>query len=112
MFNEKMQRAMDFIVEQQAQFAASIQRLDEERERDNTRLARVEDSFQLLVRLVQTAETRLDRLELFSNSHELAMTGLETKMTELAESQALTNEEFREFIRLMRERRNGTGNEN
>ena len=60
MINEKMQRAMEFIVEQQAQLAASFQRLNEERGRENARLAKVEESFQLLVRLVQTAETRLD----------------------------------------------------
>ena len=63
MTNEEMQRTMEFIVEQQAQFAANIQRLQEERIRDNPRLTRLEESFQLLVQLAQTTDTRLDRLE-------------------------------------------------
>jgi hypothetical protein len=44
MTNEEMHRTMEFIVEQQV--AANIQRLREERIRDNPRLARFEESFQ------------------------------------------------------------------
>jgi hypothetical protein len=58
-----MHRTMEFIVEQQAQFAANTQRLQEERIRDNPRLTRLEESFQLLVQLAQTTDIRLDRLE-------------------------------------------------
>ncbi len=35
MTNEEMERTMEFITEQQAQFAANIQRLQEERIHDN-----------------------------------------------------------------------------
>jgi len=40
MTNEEMHRTMEFIIEQQAQFATNIQRLQEERIRDNPRLTR------------------------------------------------------------------------
>jgi len=63
MTNEEIQRTMEFILGQQAQFAANIQRLHEERIRDNPRLTRLEESFQLLVRLAENSDLRLDRLE-------------------------------------------------
>jgi hypothetical protein len=63
MTNEEMQKTMEFILEHQAQFAVNIQRLQEERVRDQPRLARLEESFQLLVQLAQTTDTRLDTLE-------------------------------------------------
>lgn len=53
MTNEEIQRNMEFIVEQQAQFWASIQRLEEERRRDAPRLARLEESLQVLVQLAR-----------------------------------------------------------
>ncbi len=51
MTDEEMRRTMEFILQQQAQFAASIQRLEEERARDQPRLKRLEDSFLILVQL-------------------------------------------------------------
>ncbi len=60
MTNEEMRRTMEFILEQQAQFAASMQRLDEERIRDAPRLARVEESFVVLVQLTENLDSRLD----------------------------------------------------
>src|SRR4026208_726630 len=63
MTNEEMQRAMEFIVEQQAQFAASIQRAEEERIRDTPRLTRLEQTFQAIAELAQINEGRLEKLE-------------------------------------------------
>ena len=63
MTNEEIPRTMEFFLEQHAQFAANIQRLQEERIRDNPQLTRLEQSFQLLVRLAETTDTRLDRLD-------------------------------------------------
>ena len=68
MTNEEMQRTMEFIVEQQAQFAANIQRLQEERIRDTPRITRLEESFQLLVRLAENSDLRMDRLDLHDYS--------------------------------------------
>lgn len=77
MTNEEMQRAMEFIVEQQAQFAANIQRLEEQRIRDTPRLARVEESFLLLVQLSQNADSRLDSLDSQLTKHDAQLEWLE-----------------------------------
>ena len=100
MSNEEMNKKMEFIVEQQAQFAANIQRLQEERIRDNPRLTRLEESFQLLVRLAENTDTRLDRLE--SNT-----SALEANMAALAAAQTHTDERLSALIDIVREDRNG-----
>ncbi len=114
MTNEEMHRTMEFIVEQQAQFAANIQRLQEERIRDNPRLTRLEESFQLLVQLAQTTDTRLDRLEsttftLESTTFTLESTTftLESNMAALAAAQTHTDERLSALIDIVREGRNG-----
>jgi chromosome segregation ATPase len=100
MTNEEIQKTMEFILEQQAQFAVNIQRLQEDRLRDNPRLTRLEESFQLLVQLAQTTDTRLDTLE--SN-----MSTLETNMAALAAAQTHTDERLSALIDIVREGRNG-----
>jgi len=70
MTNEEMQRKMEFIVEHQAHFAASIQRMDEERVRDRARVARLEESFQTLVALAEVADERLDKFDSITQSLE------------------------------------------
>lgn len=89
MTNEEITRTMEFILGQQAQIAASLQRHDEERIRDRPRLARVEESFQLLVKLAQNTDSRLDRVE--------------TKTSDLeAHFQRLDEERIRDKPRLAR----------
>ena len=107
MTNDEIQRTMEFILEQQAQFAASMQRLDEERirekeqrVRDVSRLARVEESFQLLVQLAQTTDVRLDGIEARTAS-------LETNMAALAAAQAHSEQRLSALIDIVREGRNG-----
>ena len=114
MTNEEMQRAMEFIIEHQAQFAASIQRLQEERLRDAPRLARLEESFQLLVQLAQATDSRLDsveaRLDQADNrldQGEVKMSLLETNMAALAAAQAHSDERLSALIDIVREGRNG-----
>lgn len=63
MTNEDRQRAMEFIIEQQAWMAGHLQQLEEERIRDRPRMARLEKSFQQLVELAQTVDSRLDTSE-------------------------------------------------
>lgn len=46
MTNEEIQRTMDFILEQQAQYAASLQR-------DEPRLTRLEDAFAALAQMAK-----------------------------------------------------------
>src|SRR5882762_6471457 len=92
MTNEEIQKTMEFILEQQAQFAVNIQRLQEEQLRDHPRLARLEESFQLLVQLAQTADTRFDSLESTTDTRfdtvESKMGLLESNMAALAAAQA------------------------
>lgn len=104
---EEMQRTMEFIVQQQAQFAASIQKLEEERTRGNGRIARLEDSFQILVQLAQITESRLDRLESISSSLESNMAALASNMAHLAEAQIHSDERLSALIDIVREQRNG-----
>ena len=98
--NEEIQQTMEFILEHQAQFAANIQRLQEERIRDNPRLNRLEESFQRLVRLAETTDTRLDRPESSTSP-------LETNMAALAAAQTHTDERLSVLIEIVREGRNG-----
>ena len=114
MNNEEMRKTMEFIVEQQAQFVVNIQRLQEEQLRDIPRLTRLEDSFQLLVQLAETTDTRLDTLEsntvkLESNTVKLEanMVKLEANMAVLAETQAHSDERLSALIDIVREGRNG-----
>jgi DNA repair exonuclease SbcCD ATPase subunit len=93
MNNEEIQKTMEFILEQQAQFAANIQKLQEERMREDSRIKRLEESFQLLVQLAQSTDTRLDTLE--------------TSMATLADAQAHTGERLSALIDIVREGRNG-----
>ncbi len=93
MNNEEIQKTMEFILEQQAQFAANIQRLQEERVRDSSRIRRLEESFQLLVQLAQSTDTRLDALE--------------SNMAALAEAQTHTDRRLSALIDIVREGRNG-----
>ena len=100
MTNEEMQKTMEFILEQQAQFAVNIQRLQEERIRDHPRLTRLEESFQLLVQLALTTDTRFDTGE--SN-----MATLESNMAALAAAQAHSEQRLSALIDIVRESRNG-----
>src|SRR6185436_2224091 len=100
MTNEEIQRTMEFILGQQAQFVTNIQRLQEERIRDNPRLSRLEESFQLLVRLAENTDTKLDRLQ--SNT-----SALEANMVALAAAQTHTDERLSALIDIVREDRNG-----
>ena len=66
MTDEQMRRTMEFIVEQQAQFAATIQRLEEsfqrreeERIRDQSQQAELEKSCQRLEELIERSRKKL-----------------------------------------------------
>lgn len=98
MTNGEIQKTMEFILEQQGQFAVNIQRLQEERLRDHPRLIRLEESFQVLVQLAQTTDTRLD-------AHESNMSTLESNMAALAAAQAHSEERLSALIDIVPEGR-------
>lgn len=107
MTNEEIQKTMEFILEQQAQFAANIQRLQEERMRDTPRLARLEESFQLLVQLAQATDTRLDIVDSNVSGLHSNMAALESNMVALAAAQAHSEQRLSALIDIVREGRNG-----
>lgn len=107
MTNEEIQKTMEFILEQQAQFAVNIQRLQEEQLRETPRVTRLEDSFQLLVQLAETTDTRLDRHESNIGELEANMVKLEANMAVLAEAQAHSDARLSALIDIVREGRNG-----
>jgi hypothetical protein len=110
MTNEEMKRTMEFILAQQSQFAASIQSSEETRVRDNARLVRVEESFLLLVKLAQTTDEGLDRVELVVSNHDESLAKLEEKMKILAETQAHADERVSALSDIVRERFDNTSN--
>ena len=70
MTDEERRRTMEFILEQQAQFAANVQRheenflrLQEDRKRDLPRIRELEKSFNTLVELCRVHDIRLDSVE-------------------------------------------------
>ena len=98
MTNEQMRRTMEFIVEQQAQMAAHFQQLQEERIRDQPRLAQLEQSYQelkethkRLVALAEIVDYRVDRLESITDKLESTTEGL--KLT--TEGLKLTTDELK-----------------
>jgi len=121
--NEHMRRTMEFIVEQQAQMAAHLQQLEEERIRDRPRMARLEQSFLELVEFNKTVDSRLGRSESESNRLENALAAfieksdsrltrldstsrvLETNMSALAVSQARADERLSALIDIFRQDR-------
>ncbi len=100
MTNDETQRKMDFIVNQQAQFSADIQRLKELHTQAEERLTRIED---VVLRLANFTETGFTKLT-------AAQTLLDTRMAELAESQAHTEQKLNALIDIIREQRNGGSN--
>ncbi|MGH9881834.1 MAG: hypothetical protein ACRD6N_10390, partial [Pyrinomonadaceae bacterium] len=102
------------IIEQQAQFALNIQRLQEEQFRERPCLSRLEDSFQLLVQLVEATDarldatdTRLDASDTRVDTLESNMVKLEANMAALAEAQAHSDARLSALIDIVRDGRNG-----
>lgn len=56
---EEIEKTMQFILEQQAQFTSNFQKMEEAQAKDAARITRLEESFQLLVRLAESHDERL-----------------------------------------------------
>lgn len=79
MTDDEMERTMQFILEQQAQFMANIQILQEQRARDTERLARVERAFVQLTELAVSANERM-------NEHDARMNGHDERLARVEEA--------------------------
>lgn len=104
MADEERQRQMDFILSQQAQFAANMQRLEEADTRAAQRIDRVERVLKLAIRagLRERKETR-EKLNALLESQAQTDKHLEA----LVESQAHTDKRLDALIDIVREGRNG-----
>lgn len=84
MTNEEMQSTIQFLLEQQAQFASRVQK-------DEDRLARLENAFVTLTEVVRSADERMDTFDTHLNT-------LSGKMSDLAEAQVHTEQRLNALI--------------
>ncbi len=95
---EEMERAMEFILKQQAQFAAGIQKINETLDRTNEILGKHTDGIVALTGwLGQLAQAQI-RLTEAQQGHDGRIATLESKMTELAEAGKRTDERLDALI--------------
>ena len=92
MNNEETQKAVEFLIEQQAQFVARMGK-------DEARLARLEESFVMLVELARVADQRMDRIDQRLDRFDERMAALleaqartDAKLAELADAQSKLTE--------------------
>lgn len=63
MTNEEIRQTMQFILEQQAQSTANLQKLEETQLRDGPRLQRLEKAFVDLIDLARSSDERMDKAD-------------------------------------------------
>ncbi len=111
MTNEERQHQMDFILSQQAQFAANMQRLEEADVRAAQRIDRVERVLKLAIRagLRERKETREKMNALIESQAHLTESQAHTgeRLDALIESQTHTDKRLDALIDIVREDRNG-----
>jgi predicted nucleic acid-binding Zn-ribbon protein len=108
---EKIQKQMEFIIEQQAQFAANMQKAEERISKVEGHVTKVED---LLGRLAAATtagfQELIEKVSAVVDAQirtEEAISSLAVKMNELAESQEHTDQRLNAMIDIIREGRNG-----
>jgi chromosome segregation ATPase len=102
MSNEDLQRQIDFMVNQQAQFSSDIQALKELHSQAEKRMTSFENVF---LRLGNGLVNLTDRVAEIA----VAQTHLDTRMAELAESQVHTDQRLNALIDIVMADRNGRG---
>lgn len=100
--NDPLQRQIDFIVNNHAQFSADIQQLKELHKEAEKRMTKLED---ICLRLGNALVNLADR----AVETTTARTSLDTKMAALAESQAHTDQRLSALIDIVMAERNGKG---
>jgi hypothetical protein len=98
MTNEEMQKTIEFILEQQAQFVTRMGR-------DEARLTRLEDAFATLVNIARITDERLDTME-------SGLITLTEKMAKLAEAEAHTDQRLSALIDVVERYISSSGNGN
>ena len=104
MTNEEMQKTMQFILEQQAQFAVNMQKLEESQTKAEARITQIEGAIVSVVDIIGRLTTAQERLT-------VAQAHTDAKVAELAEAQKQTDERLNALIniveRYLADRRNG-----
>lgn len=90
MSDEDLRRAIDFLAEQQSLYAAKL-------ERDQPRLARLEEAFLILVQLAQLTDERMDDFSETMSTLSRTIDDQVKRMIELAEAQAHANKKIAEL---------------
>jgi hypothetical protein len=104
MGNDDIERKIEFIVNQQAQFSADIIELKELHVKAEARMTNLEN---VVLRLVDVVETGFVGLTQRMNDLVTSQELLDTRMAELAESQTHTDQRLNALIDIVREGRNG-----
>lgn len=105
MANDDIERKIELIVNQQAQFSTDITELKDLHVKAEARMTNLETVVRRLVDVVETGFTTLTQNV---NGLAIAQTLLETRMAELAESQTHTDQRLNALIDIVREGRNGS----
>jgi chromosome segregation ATPase len=107
------QRNIDFIVRQQAQFSADIERLREMQERSEQRWERSEQRWERTERRWERTEESVRSLHAIAQIHEREITALAEAQARTASQMAETDERINALVntveQLISERRNGGG---
>ncbi|HKQ52608.1 MAG TPA: hypothetical protein VJT74_09580 [Pyrinomonadaceae bacterium] len=101
MTNEEIEKTMQFILEQQAQFASNFQRIEEARARDAARITRLEESFQLLVQLAESHDERLVTLTEAQIRTNEQIAAIDEQIAAINERTAETDERLNALIKVV-----------
>ena len=111
MTNEEMQKLMQFILEQQAQFAVNIQKLEEAQARSEAAHAKSEERIGRLEGAIVGVVDLLGTLTRAQERTDAKVNELTEKVTQLTEAQKQTDERLNALInmveRYLTDRRNG-----
>ena len=111
MTNEEMQKLMQFILEQQAQFAVNIQKLEEAQAKSEAAQAKSEERVGQLEGAIVGVVNLLGSLTKAQERTDAKVNELAEKVSELTEAQKQTDERLNALIntfeRYISERRNG-----
>ncbi len=97
MTNEEIQRAIEFLIQQQAQYVARL-------ERDESRVARLEELFTMLVELARGTDERLDTVSQSLATLSNTMNELVQRMIMLSDVQRHADARVTEMRRIADER--------
>jgi ABC-type transporter Mla subunit MlaD len=111
MTNEEMQSTMQFILEHQAQFAANIQKLQEEHLRAEERFAEHEERFARIEDSLERATNLVTAIAHAQAQTEVNLARTDERLNNLASTHAHTDERLNNLIliveRYIQEKRNG-----